>query len=244
MEFNEKIRGLRGETGLNRKEFSELYGIPLRTMEEWEAGRRTPPEYLFRMLAYYVRVNQKLIHKTNQEKMDENARNVSIIIDEEGKKIVLINDKKFKGVNKEDWKAVEHYLARYVGEYYEIAESSEIIYIDQDFPDEFANSKERLSLKGANRKAKANVVQGIPELIQIASSPQWQNNREKKHSIDAKFGWYRYVVRFALPIYADGTGELIRYNIFTAKMLVRHAEDGKKYLYDILAIKKENEQPA
>ncbi len=61
--------------------------------------------------------------------------------------------------------------------------------------------------------------------------------------------WYRhfegcYVVRFALPIYDDQSGELIRYNIFIAKMLVRHAEDDKKYIYDIfLAIKKENEKP-
>lgn len=181
---------------------------------------------------------------TDKQMKSSNHRNVSIIEDEEGKKIVLINDKCFKGLDKKDWKDVEVYLSRYVGECYEIAENSEIIYIDKDFPDEFANSKERILLKGANRKAKANASQGIPELIQIASNPKWERNKETKHNIDAKNGWYKYIIRFALPVYEDKSGELIRYNIFAAKMLVRHAEDDKKYLYDILTIKKENEKPA
>lgn len=33
-------------------------------------------------------------------------------------------------------------------------------------------------------------------------------------------------------------GILIRYNVFKARLLINHAENGKKYLYDILAIKK------
>ncbi|MCC8049400.1 MAG: hypothetical protein LIP10_01910 [Clostridiales bacterium] len=175
---------------------------------------------------------------------DTDYRNVSVIEEENGKKLVLINDKRFKGMDKKDWKDIEVYLAQYVGKCYEIAETSDIVYIDRDFPDEFANSKERIGLKGANRKAKANASQGIPEMIQIAVNPKWEQNKEDKHKKDAKFGWYRYTVRFALPVYGNNPEELIRYNVFGAKMLVRHAEDGKKYLYDILAIKKENEQPA
>ena len=37
-------------------------------------------------------------------------RNVNIIVDLDGKKIVLINDIRFKGKNREDWKVVENYL--------------------------------------------------------------------------------------------------------------------------------------
>ena len=37
-------------------------------------------------------------------------RNISIIQDEDGKSIVLINDKKFKGLSKNDWKIIEQYL--------------------------------------------------------------------------------------------------------------------------------------
>jgi DNA-binding transcriptional regulator YiaG len=50
----EIIQNIRRKTGLSRTEFSQKYGIPLRTLEEWESGRRTPPEYIPRMLAYYV----------------------------------------------------------------------------------------------------------------------------------------------------------------------------------------------
>ena len=41
-----------------------------------------------------------------------------------------------------------------------------------------------------------------------------------------------------LPVY-DDKGELERYNIFHASMLVRHSNDGKLYLYDVIDIKKE-----
>ena len=34
-------------------------------------------------------------------------------------------------------------------------------------------------------------------------------------------------------------GELERYNVFHASMLVRHSNDGKLYLYDVIDIKKE-----
>ena len=84
----------------------------------------------------------------------------------------------------------------------------------------------------------------IPELIQIAlpTENMWQENKEQKHIKDAKYGWYRYNVRFGIPVYNNG-GELERYNIFTAIMLVRHDEDGKKYLYDLTTIKKETSGP-
>ena len=51
---------VRKNTGMNRKEFCEQFGIPVRTIEEWEAGRRTPPEYVVRLLSYYVYNNLNL----------------------------------------------------------------------------------------------------------------------------------------------------------------------------------------
>jgi lipopolysaccharide export LptBFGC system permease protein LptF len=170
-------------------------------------------------------------------------RNVNIITDLDGKKFVLINDIRFKAKKREDWKDVEKYLMEYVEEFYEIEETSEKIFISTDFPDEYANSESRLALKGAVAKAKANAAQGIPELIQVATNQQYSENTKKKHKSDAKYGWYRYDVRFALPVYDDKKRQVIRYNIFSARMLVRHAEDGKKYLYDLLAIKKETSSP-
>ena len=170
-------------------------------------------------------------------------RNINIITDADGKKIVLINDIRFKGKKREDWKEVENYLKEYVGKFYEIAETSEKIFISSNFPDEYTSSESRIALKGAVAKAKANAVQGIPELVQIATNKNYSENKKEKHAKDAKLGWYRYDVRFALPVYDDKSGELCRYNIFFARMLVRHDADGKKYLYDLLAIKKETSSP-
>ncbi len=55
---------------------------------------------------------------------------------------------------------------------------------------------------------------------------------------NAKYGWYKYISRFALPVYCEGE-EIERYNVFRVVMIVRHAEDEKMYLYDIMNIKKE-----
>jgi hypothetical protein len=170
-------------------------------------------------------------------------RNVTIVNDLDGKKFVLINDIRFRAKKREDWKIIEEYLKEYVGEFYEIEETSEKIFISADFPNEYANSESRIALKGAVAKAKANATQGIPELIQLATNEEYSDNTKVKHKKDAKYGWYRYNVRFALPVYDDKTRQVVRYNMYSARMLVRHSEDGKKYLYDLLAIKKETSSP-
>lgn len=97
-------------------------------------------------------------------------------------------------------------------------------------------------LKGANAKAKANAAQAIKELIQIAENKSEFPDYGDRHGNRAKNGWYRYDVRFGLPVYEEN-GTLIRYNIFSARMLVRHDADGKMYLYDILRTKKEASNP-
>ena len=169
-------------------------------------------------------------------------RNVNVIKDLDNSSFVLINDVRFKG-KREDWKLVEEYLKDYIGEFYEIEETSEKVFISASFPDEYANSESRIRLKGANAKAKANASQAVPELIKIATNRRYSSNKKRKHEHDAKYGWYRYDVRIALPVYDDKTGKVGRYNIFKAVMLVRHAEDDQKYLYDFLEIKKETSSP-
>ena len=54
----EILKNSRERIGLNRKEFSEYMGIPVRSLEEWEAGRRKMPEYLLRLITYYVRTQE------------------------------------------------------------------------------------------------------------------------------------------------------------------------------------------
>lgn len=53
-----KITALRERAGENRKEFSAHTGIPVRTLEDWEAGRRTPSEYIPRLIEYQLRYEE------------------------------------------------------------------------------------------------------------------------------------------------------------------------------------------
>ena len=69
MEAAEKIRRIREQTGLSRKDFSIRIGIPLRTIEDWEAGRRRPPEYIPRLIAYQLKY-EELIEKKQKEEQD------------------------------------------------------------------------------------------------------------------------------------------------------------------------------
>ena len=150
----------------------------------------------------------------------------------------MINDVIFKGKRSVEWKDVEKYLRQYVGEFYQIADTKDIIYIGADLPDEYVGSNYTEHIKGTVAKAKANAVQAILEMIEIATSKTYENNKKDKHRRQAKNGWYRYDSRFALPVYGDN-GEIERYNIFSARLLIRHASSGKMYLYDVLEIKKE-----
>ena len=59
----DKLRAVRSETGMTRIAFSEYMGIPLRNLEDWEAGRRKMPDYLLRLIAYYNRMERYLNEK-------------------------------------------------------------------------------------------------------------------------------------------------------------------------------------
>lgn len=58
------LKKIRNDLRMNRTEFSHYIGIPLRTLEEWEAGRRQMPDYVLRLMAYYTKT-QQLLQKNN-----------------------------------------------------------------------------------------------------------------------------------------------------------------------------------
>ncbi len=64
MDVCKKIKELRESTGMNRREFCDYFSIPYRTVTEWERDNRHAPEYVIRLLEYYIR-NEKL-DKKNQ----------------------------------------------------------------------------------------------------------------------------------------------------------------------------------
>lgn len=45
-----KIRELRKKTKLTQTQFGDLFGIPMRTIQEWECENRKPPEYVVNMI--------------------------------------------------------------------------------------------------------------------------------------------------------------------------------------------------
>lgn len=45
--------------GVSRAEFSRRYGIPIRTLENWDAGVRKPPDWLLKLLERVVREDKE-----------------------------------------------------------------------------------------------------------------------------------------------------------------------------------------
>ncbi len=58
MDKAKKVRELRETTGMNRKQFCEYFGIPYRTVSEWERDGRHAPDYVLRLLEYYIRMEK------------------------------------------------------------------------------------------------------------------------------------------------------------------------------------------
>lgn len=66
------MKEIRKKAGLNRREFSEYMGIPIRTLEEWEAGRRKMPDYVLRLIVYKIETEEYFKEKGIQNiKKDE-----------------------------------------------------------------------------------------------------------------------------------------------------------------------------
>lgn len=58
------IREMRAQLGDTQSEFAARYGIPFRTIQNWEAGTRKPPEYMINLLEQRIRddlVNRKTV---------------------------------------------------------------------------------------------------------------------------------------------------------------------------------------
>ena len=51
MERSEEIRKM---LGISRAAFSRKYNIPIRTLEDWDAGKKNPPDYVLDMLERIV----------------------------------------------------------------------------------------------------------------------------------------------------------------------------------------------
>lgn len=141
-----------------------------------------------------------------------------------------------------DWKQVESFLKQFVGEVVLVTETEDIVFLGNDFPNEYAGSRYTRSAKGARAKAKADAVQGVREMVKIASERSFRENHKEKHSSSAGNGWYYYTIRFALPVYENNI-KTDTYNVYSGCLVVNCTSSGKKYLYDLVDIKKEASNP-
>lgn len=66
MTTQERVKEIRKATGLNMKRFAAKYGIPYRTVQNWEAGTASAPEYVLDLLA-------KAVEAETVRKMDAEA---------------------------------------------------------------------------------------------------------------------------------------------------------------------------
>lgn len=73
-EYKDIIKNMRKEAGMTQKMFSDFFGIPVRTLQDWEAGVRKPPEYVVRLLPYKLKVEWDYENKRPKE--SESAENI------------------------------------------------------------------------------------------------------------------------------------------------------------------------
>lgn len=52
------IKQMRQQTGLSQTAFAKYFNIPVRTVQDWEQGKRKPPEYLVKLMQYKLEKEQ------------------------------------------------------------------------------------------------------------------------------------------------------------------------------------------
>ena len=165
----------------------------------------------------------------------------SVAKDNNGNNVVVMFDDILKNITDKPHQAVADIIAAHIGEYYTIFESGQKVYIGEDLPGEYTQSKYTQNILKHRLKilkAKNQASQNLGEMIEIATNRKWEKAIHSNNK-DAKYGFYRYTTRFAIPTY-DSNQKVTGANIYQAELLIRNASDGKKYLYDIVSIKKEN----
>ena len=65
MSRGKEVKKLREKMGMNRREYSDYYGIPYRTVQESEAEKRELPDYLLRLLKYRAEIERHIKSEDN-----------------------------------------------------------------------------------------------------------------------------------------------------------------------------------
>lgn len=177
--------------------------------------------------------------KTKENISQENMRFQTRVIN--GNKVVWIEEnilKENKGYPVHQF--IADFIAEHIGEVYTIIESGQKVYIGEDLPGEYTQSEYTQEVLERNPniiKVKNKATANIKEIIEIATNRKWEKAVHSENK-DAKYGIYKYDTRFGFPI-KDVKGNVVGANVYRAKLVIRNASDGAKYLYDIIGIKKD-----
>ena len=60
MDKREKLKQLKEDTGLTWRALAEYFGIPYRTVQDWQLGNREMPEYLLRLMIYKIEMEKMI----------------------------------------------------------------------------------------------------------------------------------------------------------------------------------------
>lgn len=65
------FKELRTASGMSRTQFAEYFGIPYRTVQNWELGLRECPEYLLNLMEYRLKIEALI--RADMERGGEDA---------------------------------------------------------------------------------------------------------------------------------------------------------------------------
>lgn len=57
------IKELRTSTGMSQSQFANYFGLSVRSLQEWEQGRKSPPTYLVGLLKRILVLEERAIKK-------------------------------------------------------------------------------------------------------------------------------------------------------------------------------------
>ena len=74
MSKGKQVKELRERMGVNRVQFCEYFGIPYRTVQDWEAEKRELPDYVLRLMWYRANVEGKVKLSEQREQLMEQEK--------------------------------------------------------------------------------------------------------------------------------------------------------------------------
>lgn len=60
MDERDILKAMRKEANMTQKEFAKYFGIPIRTVEDWERGVRHMPDYVLRLFVYKLEIENMI----------------------------------------------------------------------------------------------------------------------------------------------------------------------------------------